>query len=299
MAACSFVALRETHCHRVNCAHGVVDQQGQRDDESSQGNPLQIDADEFHDRKHDRKRQWDRERNDGTGPDAEADDAHRHDDGDRLPQRLHELADGTLDDRRLIGHQRRLDADRQIGGEFVHSPLNAPAEVRMSPPSRMAMARPMAGFPLTRKIGCGGSTKIRLTSAMSPNRSRRPFAMLMAKMSNSDLKAPETRSGLFIARLQGAGGSDRVLRLQRRNQGGAINPQPRELLGGELDDDLFVLGADDLDLGDVGHTQEPRTDAFHIVAKLTVSKTVRGEAQMIPNVSPNSSLKPGPTTPGG
>ena len=29
--------------------------------------------------------------------------------------------------------------------------------VRMSPPSRMAMAMPMAGVPLTRNIGCGGS----------------------------------------------------------------------------------------------------------------------------------------------
>ena len=91
-------------------------------------NALQIDADEFHDRKHDRKRQRDRKRDDGAGPDAEADDAHRHDDGDRLPQRLHELADRTLDDGRLIGHQRRLDADRQIGGDLVHVPLNVSAE---------------------------------------------------------------------------------------------------------------------------------------------------------------------------
>ncbi len=29
---------------------------------------------------------------------------------------------------------------------------------RMSPPSRMAMARPIAGFPFTRNMGCGGST---------------------------------------------------------------------------------------------------------------------------------------------
>ena len=28
---------------------------------------------------------------------------------------------------------------------------------RMSPPSRIAIARPMAGSPLTRNIGCGGS----------------------------------------------------------------------------------------------------------------------------------------------
>jgi len=30
-------------------------------------------------------------------------------------------------------------------------------KVRMSPPSRIAIARPMAGSPFTRNIGCGGS----------------------------------------------------------------------------------------------------------------------------------------------
>ena len=37
-------------------------------------------------------------------------------DGDGLDQRLDELAHGLLDDLRLVGHEMRLDADRQIGG---------------------------------------------------------------------------------------------------------------------------------------------------------------------------------------
>ena len=44
---------------------------------------------------------------------------------------------------------------------------------RMSPASRIAIARPMAGLPLTRNIGCGGSTKPRRTVAMSPSRMMR------------------------------------------------------------------------------------------------------------------------------
>ena len=65
---------------------------------------------------------------------------------------------------------------------------------RMSPASRMAMARPMAGWPLTRNIGCGGSTKPRLTLAMSPRRKMRsPETMFTDSMSASVSKEPVTR----------------------------------------------------------------------------------------------------------
>ncbi|EXI69763.1 MAG: hypothetical protein AW08_00256 [Candidatus Accumulibacter adjunctus] len=65
---------------------------------------------------------------------------------------------------------------------------------RMSPASRMAIARPMAGLPLTRNIGCGGSVKPRRTLAMSPRRKMRsPATMFTASMSRSESKAPETR----------------------------------------------------------------------------------------------------------
>ncbi len=65
---------------------------------------------------------------------------------------------------------------------------------RMSPASRIAIARPIAGFPLTRNIGCGGSTKPRRTVAMSPSRMMRsPATKLTASMSRSESKAPVTR----------------------------------------------------------------------------------------------------------
>ncbi len=62
------------------------------------------------------------------GLQAEADDAHRHDDGDRLPERFHEFADGGFDDDRLIGHQRRVDAERQVGDALVDRLLHVAAE---------------------------------------------------------------------------------------------------------------------------------------------------------------------------
>ena len=69
---------------------------------------------------------------------------------------------------------------------------------RMSPPSRMAMARPIAGLPLTRNKGCGGSAKPRRIVAMSRRRIMRPLATkLMLRRSSSDSKAPVTRSSRF------------------------------------------------------------------------------------------------------
>ncbi len=65
---------------------------------------------------------------------------------------------------------------------------------RMSPASRIAMARPIAGLPFTRNIGCGGSTKPRRTVAMSPSRKMRsPEMKLTFSMSRSVSNAPVTR----------------------------------------------------------------------------------------------------------
>ena len=69
---------------------------------------------------------------------------------------------------------------------------------RMSPPSRMAMARPMAALPLTRNIGCGGSASVRRTSAMSRRRIRRPLdRKLTSSRSFSERKAPLMRIDSF------------------------------------------------------------------------------------------------------
>jgi hypothetical protein len=54
-----------------------------------------------------------------TRSNPETDETHRHDDCDRLPERLHEIADRVLHDCGLIGDERRLYADRQIGGRFA------------------------------------------------------------------------------------------------------------------------------------------------------------------------------------
>ena len=83
---------------------------------------------------------------------------------------------------------------------------------------------------------------------------------------------------LLVAGLQGAGGADRVLRLQRGDQGRPVDPEAGELLRRELDENLLVLRAEDLDLRHVRNLQQARADVLDIVAQLAMGETVGGEA---------------------
>ena len=94
-----------------------------------------------------------------AGAQAEADEAHRQHDDHGLEQRAREVADRLLDDRRLVRHEMDADADRQLAHDLPHARLQRPRRTaRMSPLGFMPMARPIAGWPLKRNIGCGGST---------------------------------------------------------------------------------------------------------------------------------------------
>ena len=83
---------------------------------------------------------------------------------------------------------------------------------------------------------------------------------------------------LLVAGLQGAGGTDRVLRLQRGDQGRPVDSKTGELLRRKLDEDLLVLRAEDLDLRHVRNLQQARADVLDIVAQLAMGETVGGEA---------------------
>ena len=90
--------------------------------------------------------------------------------------------------------------------------------------------------------------------------------------------AGDAKRQLLVAGLQRPRGADRVLRAQRRDKLGAIDAKAGERVGGELDDDCFVLGTENLDLGHVGYAQQSCPDVLHIVAQLAVGEPVGREA---------------------
>ncbi|MDT4827374.1 hypothetical protein FQZ97_607190 [compost metagenome] len=76
-----------------------------------------------------------------------------------------------------------------------NSASSALPRTRMSPPSFIATAMPMASSPMKRMRGAGGSLKPRCTSATSPMRKvRSPTRMGKSRMSSTESKRPETRS---------------------------------------------------------------------------------------------------------
>ena len=81
-----------------------------------------------HGHEHGGEDERDRERHHGAGAQAEAEEADGKDDGDGLPQRLHEVVDRVLDGNRLVGDQRRLDADRQVRRDLGHGALDIAPE---------------------------------------------------------------------------------------------------------------------------------------------------------------------------
>ena len=74
--------------------------------------------------------------------------------------------------------------------------------------------------------------------------------------------------------LNRAGRPHDVLRLQRGDQGGAVDAEAGELLHREFDEDPLVLRAQNFDLGYVGHVQQLRADVLDIVAQFAMREAV-------------------------
>ena len=98
-------------------------------------------------------------------------------------------------------------------------------------PSRSVLAAPVAG--LTPRIGKRGS-------------------------SSTELNWPPTRTCRFSrAGIQHAGALDRVLRTELGDDLVHVQPELGQALLRDLDEDLLGLHAEELDLGHVGHAQQP------------------------------------------
>ena len=90
--------------------------------------------------------------------------------------------------------------------------------------------------------------------------------------------AGDTHQDLLVAGLHHARRRDGVLALERGDQRGAVDAQPGELLVRELDVHALVLGAQDVDLGDVRQLEELLADVVHPVVQLALGEAVGREA---------------------
>ena len=274
------VAVLEPRDHRFDRDHGVVDQQAERDDERAERDALQVDPEELHGDEHDGEHERDREGHHGAGAQAEAEQADRQDDGDGLPQRLHELVDRVLDGHGLVGDQRRLDADRQVRRDLRHGLLDVAPERQDVAALAHGDGEPDGVLPVDaehRLRRVGGTARDARDVAQADHPAVRDEVDRQDVLLGPE-RARDTDEDLLVPGLHDAGRRDGVLGLQRGDQRGAVDAEAGQLLGRELDVDALVLRAEDVDLRDVRQLEELLADLVDVVPQLAVREAVRGEA---------------------
>ena len=183
---------------------------------------------------------------------------HGHDDGDGLPQRFHEFADGVLDHHRLVGNQRDVDAERQVGHGGVERGLHVAAErqnVAAVAHGDGEADRRLAVDP-EHRLRRIGQDAAHFGDVAQPDQAAVRQEIDVEQVVFGPERAGDADRQLFVAGLDRTGGNHGVLRLQRGDQRGAVDAEAGELPGREFDIDLLVLRAEDLDLGDVGNLQQ-------------------------------------------
>ena len=209
--------------------------------------------------------------------------------------------DGGFDDLRLLRGRVRLDSDRQVGRNAGHGAVEVVTERQQVAAGPHRNAHSDGGLAVHPEHG------LRRIGKAPPHRRniRKPEDLpvgdeidlpnvLFGSESARDLDADFLFGGLNETRRR-----DRILRLHGLDERAPVKPKPRQLLGGEFDENLLVLHPEQVDFRDVRHRQQLRTHAFHIVAQLAMAKTVGGEcvddavgvAELILEERPDDSLR--------
>ncbi len=238
--------------------HRIVDEKPERDDERAERDALEVDVGEVHRHEDDGEHQRDGAGHDRAGAQSEAQQADRHHDGDRLPQRLHELADRMVHDLRLIVHQVCLDPDRQARGDLGHRALDVAAEREHVAALAHRDAEADRGLAVDPEHRL---RRIRIAALDGAEIGQAEQAAIEREVHPPQIRLGREASGhpqkdRLVLRSQHAGRSDAVLRLQRADELGAIDAEPGQLLQGELQVQPFVLRADGVDLHHVLDPQQ-------------------------------------------
>ena len=266
--------------HGVHRGHGIVDQQGQGDDQGPQRDALQVDVQDVHDGEDGGQDQRDRQRHHGPRPHAEAQEAHRQDDANGLPERGGEIIDRRVDGLRLIGNPGRLDTDGEIRNDRLHGLVDVLAQGQDVAAVAHDDCKPQGVLAVDpehwlRRIRQAPSDLGDVTEAQHP-------------VADGEIDGQKVRLGAegpghaqrdaLIAGLDHPGGPHHILGRQGRHQGVGLEAQTGECAHVELDEDALVLGPQDRHLGDIWDPQELGAHLLHVVAQLPVGEAVGGKS---------------------
>ena len=275
------VTVLQPRDHRFDRDHRVIDQQPECDDEGAQRNPLKVDPDELI---------ATNTAASTSGMDSATTAPARRprltrltakDDGDGLPQRLHEVVHGMLDGHGLIGDERRLDPDRQVRRDLGHGVLDIAAQRQHVAAFAHGDREPdaLTSVDAEHRLRRVGGAARDMRDVAQPN----DPAVLRDEVDGEHVllgpeRARDADEDLLVPGLHDARGRDGVLRLQRGDERGTVDPEARQLLLREFDIDALVLRAEDVDFGDVRQPQELLADVDDVVPQFPVREAVRGEA---------------------
>src|SRR6516165_9519678 len=180
----------------------------------------------------------------------------------------------------LIGYQRRLDANREIGRDLLHGL-----------PDILSQGKNVAPFPHSDGKTNGRLSvdpkhrlrRIRIGSVDLRDVAEPDQAAVRDEVNRQDTcfrieRAGHAEEKLFVAGLDRAGRDDHVLRLKRGNQGSPVNSETGELFRRELDKDFFVLSAENFDFQDVRNLQQPRANILNVITEFAMREPLSGKA---------------------
>ncbi|MNN09485.1 hypothetical protein D3C81_1223670 [compost metagenome] len=273
------VALLHLDRHHFHGNDRVVHQQAQRQYQGTERDLVQTDAEVVHGGKGHGQHQRDGQRHDQPGAQAQGEEAHQQHDDQRLDQHLDELANASLDRRRLVRDLAQFHTGRQVVRQALELALQGLTQHqdiaavlhrdRQADGVLTHEAHARCGWVVEAPVHLGHVTNTEGAIAY-PNRELADLLDTVEAPAHPQLQA-------LARRLEEAGGAHRVLLLQRLLDGLQWHAKGRQLEVGQLDPDFLVLQPNQLDLADVLDPLQLDLDAVGVVLEHRIVEARAGQ----------------------
>ena len=234
----------------------------------------------LHAHEHDGEHQRDGQGNDDPSPQSKAQEAHHEDDGDRLEERLGEAAERLLHDLRLVRDEVEFDPDGQALHQESGGFVEALAEGEIVAARGHIDADADGGLAIDAEH-LGG--RIAVAGTDLGDIGQLVEAAVHPKVEVRDALRGQESAGdvdenVLPRRVDDARGHHGILLGDRCQHVIEAELEIRELLRREVEIDLLVLIAEDLDLAHVRRAQELGARGFGEIARLARREAVVGDA---------------------
>ncbi len=271
--------MLQLHRHGLDRNYRVIHQQAERDDHRAQRDALQIDAEQLHADEHAGQNHRNADCDHDAGAPAEAEEAHQQYDREGFEERFLEVADIPGHDFGLVVHAHHVHAERQSRRNLRTPRSLCAAEVEdvpaighgdREPERRLAVDLHGGNRRVHGAAPDGDEVAQRHEMAMHLNRQgcecRRRIQC--ARGANIDAVVRRIDEAARDHAVLALHGGEYVLRRQ---------PEPGQLVVGEIEIDPLVLRADQVDLANPGHREKLLANVLGDVLELRQCEAIAGD----------------------